>query len=142
MRCLQIALCVALALAASGCARQAHRIDADLKPALASMPGLDGGAERPVAAVMAPDGTRADPEAQARCWRAFFRAWHDTFADHDGPAVGFCGYRWDPYNAGGELDTGYGVLGKPAHEVLRRGFTDLRNTVPRRAGAWHPPGDG
>lgn len=67
-----------------------------------------------------------DHELQARCWRAFFRAWSDTFADDDSPIIGFCGYRWDPYHAGGDNDTGYGIRGKPALSIVRDGMARIR----------------
>ncbi|MDY7109991.1 MAG: hypothetical protein SYC29_15270 [Planctomycetota bacterium] len=75
---------------------------------------------------VAEDGQQADHAAQARCWKAFFDAWADTIADPDGPVLGFCGYRWDPYRSGGEDDTGYGVLGKPAGAIIRDGLAEIR----------------
>ena len=75
---------------------------------------------------VADDDQEADFRAQARSWRAFFRAWTHTIADPHAPIVGFCGYRWDPYKAGEDDDTGYGVVGKPAHEVIRIGFGAIR----------------
>ncbi|NNF45113.1 MAG: hypothetical protein HKN62_19105 [Phycisphaerales bacterium] len=89
---------------------------------------------------VAEDGTRADPEAQARCWRAFFTAWSDVVADADSDALGFCGYRWDPYHRGGARDTGYGVVGKPAYEVIAEGFRGIRDRVGGVAGATTRPG--
>jgi len=74
---------------------------------------------------VADSGTRADHEAQARGWRAFFTAWHELLTEPEGPVLGVCGYRWDPYHAGDEYDIGYGIVGKPAHEVIRRGFAAL-----------------
>ncbi|MHC4947607.1 MAG: glycoside hydrolase family 113 [Planctomycetota bacterium] len=70
--------------------------------------------------------TPADPEAQARCYRAFFRAWAPVLGRPDGTAAGFFCYRWDPYHRGGPRDTGYGVVGKPALEVIRDGFERLK----------------
>jgi hypothetical protein len=75
---------------------------------------------------VADDGTRADHAAQARCWQAFFTAWGDTIRDPAQPVLGVCGYRWDPYHAGDEYDTGYGIRGKPAQEIIRNGFATLR----------------
>jgi hypothetical protein len=72
-----------------------------------------------------------DHELQSRCWRAFFRAWTDTFTESESPVIGFCGYRWDPYHAGGDHDTGYGIVGKPAFDVVRAGIAQLR-TPPKR----------
>lgn len=71
------------------------------------------------------DGERADHAAQARSWSAFFDAWRDVIADPASDVLGFCGYRWDPYHHGGDDDTGYGIMGKPAHEVIRRGFRSI-----------------
>jgi hypothetical protein len=79
---------------------------------------------------IAPKGAKADHEAQARCWRAFFRAWVRAFDDADGQAAGFFGYCWSPYYSGDAWDTGYGVKGKPAYEVLRQGFARIRNGAP------------
>jgi hypothetical protein len=72
------------------------------------------------------DDTKTDHEAQARCWRAFFRAWSETIADPTNDVLGFCGYRWDPYHHGEEHDTGYGIAGKPAWAVVRDGFAEIR----------------
>jgi hypothetical protein len=77
-----------------------------------------------------PKGSKADHEAQARCWRAFFRAWVRAFDDADGLAAGFFGYCWSPYYSGDAWDTGYGVKGKPAYEVLRNGFARIRSGPP------------
>lgn len=75
------------------------------------------------------DGNRSDPAAQARSWRAFFEAWRDTIADPGSAVLGFCGYRWDPYHRGENDDTGYGIRGKPAHEVIRGGMRAIRETA-------------
>jgi len=77
---------------------------------------------------------RADHEAQARCWRAFFEAWLDNTGDHRSDADyfrGFFCYGWNPEKRGGPYDTGYGVAGKPALEVIRDAFTRI-NSPPRR----------
>ncbi|MCI0364207.1 MAG: hypothetical protein L0Y44_11850 [Phycisphaerales bacterium] len=71
-------------------------------------------------------GSKADHEAQAKCWRAFFRAWTQTFVDPDERAAGFFGYCWSPYYHGDDWDTGYGIEGKPAHEVVKNGFAVIR----------------
>lgn len=75
---------------------------------------------------VAPKGTEADHESQAKCWRAFFQAWGDAFVDEDGPSAGFFGYAWSPYYHGDAWDTGYGINGKPAYEVVRRGIARIR----------------
>ena len=72
------------------------------------------------------DGVEADGESQARCYRAFFGAWTDTFVMPDSPVIGFNCYYWDPYHHGGAGDTGYGVRGKPALEIIRHAFARIR----------------
>ena len=72
------------------------------------------------------DGVEADPEAQARCWKAFFRAWTDELADPDCPIAGFFGYHWDPYRQGDANDMGYGIAGKPSLEIVRNGIARIR----------------
>ncbi len=74
----------------------------------------------------------ADPAAQATSWRAFFSAWTDELIRAESPLLGFCGYRWDPYHRGGAKDTGYGVVGKPSHDILRAGFRTIRESVDAR----------
>jgi hypothetical protein len=69
---------------------------------------------------------RADHEAQARSYRAFFAAWTDAVTDRAGRAEGFFCYHWDPYHHGEDDDTGYGILGKPSHDVIRQGFQRIR----------------
>ncbi|MHC5115346.1 MAG: glycoside hydrolase family 113 [Planctomycetota bacterium] len=75
----------------------------------------------------------ADHDAQARSWRAFLEAWTPELADPASNLLGFCGYRWDPYHGGEDDDTGYGVAGKPAHGVIRRGFADIRRRANQQA---------
>jgi hypothetical protein len=75
------------------------------------------------------NGERADHEAQARCWRAFFKAWSAVFADEDEPAAGFFGYFWSPYHRGDAWDTGYGIQGKPAYNVVKAGFARIRSAA-------------
>ena len=75
---------------------------------------------------VAKKGAEADHEAQAKCWRAFFRAWTKSFLDKKGPAAGFFGYAWSPYYHGDAWDTGYGIQGKPAYDIVRNGFARLR----------------
>lgn len=67
-------------------------------------------------------GGRFDPDTQARAWQAFINAWDGVMASNDARFAGFFGYRWDPYYAGQRNDRGYGVRGKPAHELLRNAF--------------------
>ncbi|MHC4825447.1 MAG: glycoside hydrolase family 113 [Planctomycetota bacterium] len=72
------------------------------------------------------DGVTADHDAQARCYRALFDAWAPVIARGTGPARGLHCYCWDPYHHGGAADTGYGVAGKPALEVIRDAFARIR----------------
>jgi hypothetical protein len=76
---------------------------------------------------VAAKGTRADHEAQAKCWRAFFRAWSPTLSGSETPAAGFFGYCWSPYYHGDEWDTGYGIEGKPSYDIIKSGFARIRN---------------
>jgi hypothetical protein len=80
-------------------------------------------------------GSTADHEAQARCWRAFFRAWTQIFADPELPAAGFFGYCWSPYYHGDDWDTGYGIKGKPAYDIVRRGMANVRSEAAENAEA-------
>jgi hypothetical protein len=98
------------------------------KPMLISevgYPSLSWAAEHPWNYV-APAGTKADHEAQARCWAAFFAAWTDVFTGTDRSAAGVLCYHWDPYYHGEEKDIGYGVDGKPALKVIREAFAKIR----------------
>ncbi len=83
------------------------------------------------------DDAEVDHAAQARCYRAFFDAWTDSFLTPGSPAIGFNCYKWDPYQRGGAGDTGYGVRGKPALAIIRRAFEHIRASTasaPARAG--------
>ena len=55
--------------------------------------------------------------------RVVFDVWSGDLRSHDGatdrPFFGVFFYAWDPYNQGGPRDTGYGVRGKPALDVVR-----------------------
>lgn len=68
----------------------------------------------------------ADHDAQARCYRAFFDAWLPALARPNGPAAGVHCYLWDPDHSGEATDTGYGVAGKPAINVIRDAFARIR----------------
>jgi hypothetical protein len=70
----------------------------------------------------------ADHDAQARCWRGFFDAWAPELGRSRSPAAGLHCYCWDPYRHGGTSDTGYGVEGKPALDVIRNAFTRIRQS--------------
>ncbi|MCP3902380.1 MAG: hypothetical protein GY715_01995 [Planctomycetes bacterium] len=82
---------------------------------------------------VADDGEEADHDAQARSWRAFLTAWSGELTDASSNLIGFCGYRWDPYHSGGDDDTGYGIAGKPSHDVIRLGLGDIRRRAERQA---------
>jgi hypothetical protein len=77
---------------------------------------------------VARQGSIADHKAQAKCWRAFFRAWTDTLTGENSPAAGFFGYCWSPYHSGDDWDTGYGIEGKPAYDIVKAGFARIRNS--------------
>ncbi len=78
---------------------------------------------------VARDDTPPDHAAQARCYQAFFQAWTETLLRPGSPAIGFNCYYWDPYHRGGANDTGYGVRGKPALELIRKGFGRIRKAT-------------
>ncbi|MHC4217405.1 MAG: glycoside hydrolase family 113 [Planctomycetota bacterium] len=70
-----------------------------------------------------------DHDAQARCYRAFFDAWTPTLTRPGSPALGFHCYLWDPYDHGDTPDTGYGVKGKPALDVIGEAFARIREAA-------------
>jgi len=88
-------------------------------------PTLPGAAAHPWDYV-AREGVTADHEAQARCYRALFDAWAPVLGPGGGPARGLHCYCWDPYRHGEASDTGYGVEGKPALDVIRDAFARIR----------------
>jgi hypothetical protein len=88
-------------------------------------PTLPWAAARPWDYV-ARDGVTADHDAQARCYRALFDAWAPVLASTGTPAWGLHCYCWDPYHHGEATDTGYGVKGKPALDVIRDAFARIR----------------
>ncbi len=63
----------------------------------------------------------AMPQVQAIGYRAFCESWQSEITPNRPiPTHGFAGvlfYTWDPYN-GGLSDSGYGVWGKPAQQIL------------------------
>lgn len=72
---------------------------------------------------IAEDGLAPDHQAQARAYRAFLHAWEPLIHARTEANPTFYGvtfYKWDPYHRGGPEDTGYGVRGKPAWELLRQ----------------------
>ena len=72
------------------------------------------------------EGAKADHQAQAKCWRAFFDAWGTTIADAHSPIAGFFCYHWNPYYHGDDWDTTYGVENKPAYQIIKNGFAKIR----------------
>ena len=66
-------------------------------------------------------GAAVDTKTQAAGYQAFVSAWDDLLIDrpNTGLLSGVFFYAWDPYHAGGDGDTGYGVRGKPALDLLR-----------------------
>ena len=50
-------------------------------------------------------------------------------ARSEGPARGFYCNAWDPYHHGQPGDTGYGVRGKPAYQIIRDAFQDIRGRI-------------
>jgi hypothetical protein len=75
---------------------------------------------------VAKDDSETDHDAQARCYSAFFAAWSATLIQPGSPALGFNCYYRDPYHRGGDQDTGYGIRGKPAMDLIRQGFNRIR----------------
>ena len=74
------------------------------------------------------DSAAADANAQARGYAAFLAAWSDDLAAPGAPGAlgGVFFYEWDPYHEGGSRDTGYGVRGKPALNVLQQWLQERR----------------
>ncbi len=70
------------------------------------------------------NGAPARHDVQARGYRAFVAAWRDLLAPPAADALadprvaGVCFYKWDIHGDGGPTDTGYGIRGKPAYEVV------------------------
>ncbi len=68
------------------------------------------------------DDTPTDHAVQAEGYRAFLSAWGDLLTTQHSRST-FAGvffYAWDPYHRGGDRDTGYGVRGKPALNVIKQ----------------------
>jgi len=86
-------------------------------------------------------GDEADHEAQARAWRAFLRVWTPLFRDPESPSFGFFAYHWSPYHRGDAWDCGYGVLGKPSHEILKTGFARIRQATQTATAPASAPAD-
>ena len=61
----------------------------------------------------------SDGDTQARGYRAFLAAWSEDLAA-PGAIGGVFFYEWDPYRQGDKNDTGYGIRGKPTHQILQQ----------------------
>ena len=69
-------------------------------------------------------GAEATPEVQLRGYEAFGEAWSDLLqptkdAAPASPLMGVMFYEWDVFANGGPNDTGYGLRGRPAMDLLR-----------------------
>lgn len=70
---------------------------------------------------IAGNDAKADPQVQARGYRAFLGSFGKALSpDSTQPLSGVYFYAWDPYHSGGSRDTGYGIRGKPAAVALRQ----------------------
>jgi hypothetical protein len=83
-------------------------------------PSLPWGLKDPWNYVNTKDAT-STPEVQERGYKAFLAAWDDLLLHKPEPGrfAGVCFYEWDVYQSGGPTDTGYGIRGKPTHDLLR-----------------------
>jgi len=74
------------------------------------------------------DHVRADVDAQATGYASFLVAWDDLLSTRPNSdrVAGVYFYAWDPYHRGGDRDTGYGVRGKPAFNLLKQWLTNHR----------------
>ncbi len=60
------------------------------------------------------------PEVQQAGFQAFLSVWKDMLAAPDSTQfMGVCFFEWDVYHEGGPDDTGYGIRGKPAYNLLK-----------------------
>ncbi|MCC7193318.1 MAG: hypothetical protein IT444_11100 [Phycisphaeraceae bacterium] len=71
---------------------------------------------------VASDSEKSDAAVQARGYQAFLAAWDDLLRTSPNPQrfTGVCFYKWDVYMSGGPTDTGYGIRGKPAYDLVKR----------------------
>lgn len=66
---------------------------------------------------------KADTHAQTQGYTSFLTAWGDLLSSDESNTEVVAGaffYAWDPYRHGGEYDTGYGIRGKPAGDLLKQ----------------------
>ena len=77
------------------------------------------------------DGSRKPPDhgEQADCYRALFETWADLPAGYQGLFVWNWWRHEEPL-----LDYGFSIAGKPAYDVVRRGFSDLIRLEKERPG--------
>jgi hypothetical protein len=77
-------------------------------------------------------GNKPDHQTQAQGYEAFLTTWRDLMTPRSADVKKFAGvffYEWDVYYSGGQDDTGYGVRGKPALDLLKK-FLSTRNAGP------------
>ena len=74
------------------------------------------------------DDIPADTHAQHRGYAAFLSAWDHRLIENPDTRImaGVFFYEWDPYHEGGPQDSGYGVRGKPAFDLLKEWFASTR----------------
>jgi hypothetical protein len=89
------------------------------------------------------DGLASTPGVQAMGYGVFLEAWRDLLCEQQGiptiqtpapasmttglsPMAGVFFYEWDPYRAGDDHDTGYGVRGKPTMDILKAWLAECR----------------
>jgi len=80
------------------------------------------------------DEAKPDAQVQARGYQAFLAAWDDLLHTSPNPRrfTGVCFFEWDVYMNGGPDDTGYGIRGKPAYELVKRWLQTRLAQVPAR----------
>ena len=64
------------------------------------------------------DAAPPDVDAQAAGYASFIAAWDDLLAEPDPRLAGVLFYKWDVHQPDASRDTGYGVAGKPAYDLL------------------------
>lgn len=100
-------------------------------------PSLPWGLKDPWNYVSGSD-VKADHQVQARGYEALLAAWQDRLnhaltpsnsgpntTQEKGEFAGLFFYSWDPYARADDRDTGYGIKGKPAHDLLRRWLAQI-----------------
>jgi hypothetical protein len=85
---------------------------------------------------MAPADQVADHAAQARCYKAFFSAWSGAMSTPRMPIAGMYCYKWDPDQAGGQSDTGYGLEGKPSLEIVTKQYAAIQQRARKTMAYW------